>query len=486
MKKILLVVLSLLLATAGMAAADDSSSWLTIGGDYRFRIDYLKGTVQSYNQINPTQPMFISPGVFNPAFIAAQVPEHTISNDSLMTNRFGINLKANPLEDVSVKARLVMYKVWGHETADPYLDGLFMDRVVVMDGTSTHIPQDNTLRVDYAYATVSNIFNAPIWFSIGRRPSTGGIPGNIRQNQEKIGTAGIPNIMVDYAFDGFSLGFAPDIDALPGSYIKLCGGRGFDTGFETKQDTLKDTNFIGVNVALIDTEKIHAEIQWQRGMNIFDSPSDGFSTTTGLGPNGTPPNVTINFPVSNNLGDIDWAGGVVMGKLGGLNLFVSAAESMTNPKGSTAMFGNPDLTVGLLNNGTSQEKNTGYAVYVGGRYDIAATGTKIGAEYNHGSKFWIGFVPASDDVWTAKLGTRGDVYEIYLIQDLNRKAIAKNAKAFVRLGYQYYKFDYTGSNSWLGAPMAISDISITNPMTAQVFAPVKDAKDIYLTFDVQF
>ena len=34
-------------------------------------------------------------------------------------------------------------------------------------------------------------------------------------------------------------------------------------------------------------------------------------------------------------------------------------------------------------------------------------------------------VPAEDDIWTSKLGTRGDVYEIYLIQSLNRKAIAK-------------------------------------------------------------
>jgi hypothetical protein len=483
MKKILLVVLSLLLATAGMAAAEDSSSWLTIGGDYRFRGDWLKASIPAYLQItNPVAPL-MSPGNIQP------VPEHNIQNNNLLTNRFGINLKANPLEDVSVKARLVMYKVWGSETSDPYLSGTFMDRATNMDGTSGHIPQDNTVRVDYAYATVSNIFNAPVWFSIGRRPSTGGIPGNIRQNQEKIGTAGIPNIMVDYAFDGLSLGFAPDIEALPGSYMKLCYGKGFDAGFQSNSvmsshDTIKDTDFIGINLAIIDTENIHAEVQWQRGMNLFDAPSDGFNMAfpTGAGSSTT----TVNFPASANLGDIDWVGGVVMGKVAGFNLFLSAAQSKTDPKGSTAMFGNPDLTVGLLNNGTGQDKNTGYGVYVGGRYDIAATGTKLGAEYNHGSKYWIGFVPASDDVWTAKLGTRGDVYEIYLIQDLNRKAIAPKAKAFVRLGYQYYKFDYTGSNSWLGAPQAISDINVMNPMTAQVFPPVKDAKDLYLTFDVQF
>ncbi len=478
MKKVLLVVLSLLLATAGIAAAEDTSSWLTLGGDYRFRGDWLKGSVPAYLQIlDPTAGL--TPGNM------AMIPDHNLQNSNLFTNRFGLNLKATPLEDVSVKARMVMYKVWGHETSDPFLDGTFMDRVVNMDGTSGHIPQDNTLRVDYAYATVSNLFNAPMWFSIGRRPSTDGVPGNIRQNREKTGTAGIPNILVDYAFDGLTLGFSPDIDALPGAYIKLCYGKGFDTGFQnntvlTSHDSLKDTDFYGINMAIIDTEKLHAEIQYQRGANIFDAPSDGFVTPMGT------------FPVSANLGNIDWAGGVVMGKLGNLNLFASAAESMTDPKGTTNMFGNPQLKAGLLNTvnpitgEVSMEKKTGYAVYVGTRYDINATGTKIGAEYNHGSKNWIGFTPASDDVWTGKLGTRGDVYEIYLIQELNRKAIAKNAKAFIRLGYQYYKFDYTGSSSWIGAPMAISDISPLNPMTAQVFPPLKDAKDLYLTFDVMF
>ena len=50
MKKVLLVVLSLLLLTAGMAAAADDASWLTIGGDYRFRYDMLKGTIPRLHQ----------------------------------------------------------------------------------------------------------------------------------------------------------------------------------------------------------------------------------------------------------------------------------------------------------------------------------------------------------------------------------------------------------------------------------------------------
>jgi hypothetical protein len=95
-------------------------------------------------------------------------------------------------------------------------------------------------------------------------------------------------------------------------------------------------------------------------------------------------------------------------------------------------------------------------------------------------------VPAADDIWTSKLGTRGKVVEVYLIQELNRKPISKKGKAFVKLGYQYYKFDYTGSNNWIGSPVKISDLNTTNALLAQGMAPIETAKDIYLTFEVQF
>ena len=48
-----------------------------------------------------------------------------------------------------------------------------------------------------------------------------------------------------------------------------------------------------------------------------------------------------------------------------------------------------------------------------------------------------------------------------------------------------YQFDYTGSNNWVGAPKEISS-DLTNPMNAQMFTPLKNAHDIYLTFNVEF
>jgi len=210
-------------------------------------------------------------------------------------------------------------------------------------------------------------------------------------------------------------------------------------------------------------------VQWQKGMNIFDAPSDA--------------------GVSTNLGDISWLGAVVTGKVSNLNLFVSAATSKTDPNNNLTGPGGAPMAGLMYNNpafGGVKESHSGNAIYLGGRYDIASTGTKIGAEYNRGSKNWISMVPAEDDLWTGKLGTRGDVIELYVIQSLNRKPIAKKGEAFVRLGYQLYNFEYTGSNNWVGAPTKISDLTTSPASGPQMLAPVEKAQDIYLTFDVRF
>ncbi len=465
MKKILLYVVVMLFLTAGMAAADDEESWFEIGGDYRLRYDNLQGTVHDHVG-------------FDSLGVPVAVPGYEVRNNALLLNRFGLNVNAHATEHITVKARLLMYKVWGHETMTPVQGDFFADRTSgPFGGTIGHVPGDNTLRADQAYVTWSNIAGAPVWFSAGRKPSTGGVPTNIRQNLENIGPEGVPGIMMDYAFDGATVGYTPSIDALPGAYAKISYGKGFDSGYVSNTtaptaqfdlpNTLKDTDFIGINVVPYDTNNLHIDLQVQKGFHITNTTSSN----------------ATSIPPTDNVGDISWWGGVVMGKVNDFNLFFSAAQSKTDPTDHQV------AGYGLLwdtNHLDAQKSLVGTAVYVGGRYDIKSTGTKIGAEYNHGSQYWIGMVPAGDDIWTSKLGTRGNVYEVYIIQELNQKPIMKRGKAFFRLGYQYYQFDFTGSNNWMGAPVRIRDLDQTNAANAQILAPLKDAKDLYVTFDVLF
>lgn len=446
--------------------------WLTIGGSYQFRMDSLHGKTVAYTDVTP---MFSGDA-------PTAVPAYKPKNETLYTNKFALDLKARATQDVTVNVKLGMYKVFGSQSDNAVNAGYFADRSVVMDGTLGHVPSSSNLNVDRAYATWSNILEQPIWFSVGRRPSTDGAPTNLKSNTERPGNGGTPALLVNYAFDGMTLGYAPDIEMLPGFYTKVCYGRGFDSGYRagTVNNSLKDTDMLGVAVIPVDTDPLRIWMQWNRGFNIFDAPE------------------AIDGPMapSTNLGSIDWYGIGAMSTLkkvgpGDLNFFVDGAISRTHPNNSTAMgnmspFGLGYGTTAGMMGVPEKEKNTGYAVFAGVRYDLP-TRTKLGFEYNWGSKNWITFAPAADDMWTSKVGTRGHVFEPYVIQELDLKPISSYfAKAFFKLGYQYYDFQYTGSNNWVGAPIKISSITAATPLVGMLGQPVDKAHDIYGTFEVHF
>ncbi|GFO63148.1 DUF3373 domain-containing protein [Geomonas paludis] len=411
----------------------------------------------------------------------ATTQSYKAKNDLLYTNRLGIDLHAKATKDVTVNVRLVAYKTFGSQDDSAVTNNgntpFFADRVGVFDGTLGHVPSSSLLDVDRAYATWSNIADQPIWFSVGRRPSTNGAPSNLRLNNERPGNGGTPALLVDYAFDGMTIGWAPDIEALPGAYAKVCYGRGFESGFETPSNSLKDTDMLGVAIIPVDTDPLRVWLQWNRGFEIFDFPVMSNTAFGNTGP-------------ATSLGDIDWYGAGFMSTLknigpGKLNFFADAGLSVTHPNGNVSNnAGFQGLMTGSFFNQEAPSDKTGWAAYAGARYDYEPTRTKFGIEYNHGSKNWITFAPAADDMWTSKLGTRGDVYEAYLIQELNLKPVSSHlSKAFFKIGYQYYDFAYTGSNNWVGAPQKISDIKSTDLMLLQ---PLKSAQDIYATFEVKF
>ena len=505
--------------------------WLTVSGDYRFRYDYLEGQTKTFTDVagtfanaqnalqasffaDPTGPT-AAPGM-NAAMLtglmgfaqgmnqvqtydqanaflganaamagalgnfAATVPAYKPKNDSLYTNRFNLNLNAKATEDVSVTARLSMYKVFGSQSDGAVMNAgaapFFADRTGVFDGTLSHVPSTSYLNVDRIYATWSNIADQEIWFSVGRRPSTEGAPSNLRLNNPRPGNGGTPSLLVDYAFDGMTVGYAPEIEALPGFYAKFCYGRGFESGYsKASGNSLSDTDMVGISVIPIDTDPLRVWLQWNRGMNIFDAPT---MSNTYFG----------NTASRADLGDIDWLGAGFMSTFknigpGKLNVFGEVAMSKTHPNNNvSAQNGFQGLLTGAFFNPEAPSDKTGTGIALGMRYDLPSR-QMFGLEYNHGSKNWIPFSPAADDMWTAKAGTRGSVVEAYYIKELDKATISSNfSKTFFRLGVQRYKFDYTGSNNWVGAPVAIGDVA------GQLMAttPLENATNVYATFEVKF
>jgi len=499
--------------------------WLTVSGDYQFRVDSLAGETKTFTDVNATfgnaqnqlqAAFFANPSPANAAALsglmgfaqgmagvqtftqaqaflganagmlgaiggyAVTVPAYKPKNETLYSNRFGLDLNMKAAQDVSVSARLLMYKTFGASDEGALTNSgsapFFSDRVGVFDGTLGHIPSSSFLNVDRVYATWSNIADQDIWFSVGRRPSTHGAPSHLRANTARPGTGGTPALLVDYAFDGMTLGWAPDIDALPGAYAKICYGRGYESGFsKALTNSLEDTDMLGFSVVPIDTDPLRVWLQWNRGMSIFDAPKMAntyFGTT---------------MPKT-NLGDIDWYGAGALGTIkkvgpGDLNWFADVGMSVTHPNDKvSSQFGFQGLMTGAFFNPEAPSSKTGSAFYLGLRYDLPSK-TKLGAEFNHGSKNWITFAPAAGDSWTSKVGTRGNVYEVYAIQEINAKPISSfMAKSFFRLGFQYYDFQYTGSNNWVGAPVKISDVNGQMMTTT----PLSKAYNAYATFEVKF
>ncbi len=127
----------------------------------------------------------------------------------------------------------------------------------------------------------------------------------------------------------------------------------------------------------------------------------------------------------------------------------------------------------------------GYSVYLGVRYDLDDLGLKLGAEYNYGSQYWIAFTPGNDDLYLSKLATRGNTYEVYLIYDLpTGEAISQYAKTFIRLGYQYYDYNYSGVSDYNSKPYDLDDEQAALQMLG--INPVESAHQVYLTFEAYF
>ena len=442
--------------------ADKASdiSRFTIYGDYRFRVDSVRAKF-------PAQHTY-----YYPAMGFGSDRSFTAENDSIMTHRFRLNIEAPATENIGFVGRLAMYKVGGSQTStslssgtDPMF-GIFPQNGMLFDGNTGHLATDNVLRVDRAYVNWMNIGGMPLAFSVGRRPSTGGAPTHLRQNVER--DAPPLGLGIDYAFDGAVVGYFHNKPV--NGNLKLCYGRGFESGFKgVATSKVDDVDFFGFNWEAQESSKnIFVILQGFKAFDLTDMPEiEAF----------------VNQPrfASTNVGDLYHLTGLVMHKIKNIDWFVSGGMSRTDPNDqSDAGFGSL-----LTDPGDSAlDSKNGYAVYAGLRVPVTQLRSKFGLEYNYGSKNWVTLTPASDDLISSKLATRGSVYEAYWIWDIPDKPISRFAKTFIRIGYQYYDFDYSGSGLWLGEPKKVSEINTTD--TKPLFPAAKSMQDIYASFDVYF
>ena len=111
--------------------------------------------------------------------------------------------------------------------------------------------------------------------------------------------------------------------------------------------------------------------------------------------------------------------------------------------------------------------------YAGLRYNLPNEKTKLGVEFNHGSKYWFNFALAEDDFFAPKTSTRGDVWEFYVTHRIRDNFIAK-------LDYIDYSYDYSGSGWLLGAPKDVDETPVLG------FPAYENAKKWMLSLEARF
>jgi hypothetical protein len=94
-------------------------------------------------------------------------------------------------------------------------------------------------------------------------------------------------------------------------------------------------------------------------------------------------------------------------------------------------------------------------VYAGLRYSIPQNDgrTKLGFEFNHGTKYWFNFAQAEDDIVAPKSNTRGEAYEIYTTHRINDHFIFK-------ADFTRYNYAWSGSGWHLGAPKRLMVLAL--------------------------
>jgi hypothetical protein len=371
------------------------------------------------------------------------VPAYKANTPDLLTNRLRLDFGGHVSDNVNFSARLSMYKAFGDSTGVQVFNG--QPNTFNMDGTTAGVPNSDQVRVERAFFSWNHIGGSNLYLSIGRRPSTYGPPMNYRQDELRGGTPS--GSLIDYQFDGITVGY----NLTEHMVWRLCYGIGYQSGFgngnlmKMPQDRLKDTHFVGANLDLWTTDKTLFQATYAHAFNV----TDGFNGLIVLSRNPLTGDV-INAPVilrytpSANLGGINLFGVNLTRQLKQFDVYGSANYSGTRPNGMTTPFG------GLMSDPFENPvARNGYMVLAGLRYKFANDErTKVGFEFNHGSKYWFNFAQAEDDIIAPKTNTRGEAYESYLTHRISERFIFKTD--FIK-----YLYRYSGSGWHVGAPKAL-------------------------------
>lgn len=405
-------------------------------------------------------------------------------NEALMTNRLWLGAKYQADDNTIFRAKLSYNKAFG-DSANHSQSNTNPGHAN-FDWVTNENALDNSLKVKEAYWLYKNDTflgaDVPWAVSIGRRPSTDGLPINLRNNQK----ANSPlSHIVDVEFDGFSLKFdTEELTGWTGSWFKLCAGRGltnatprfdmFNPAYSKDETKNEDIDMLGFIAVPYDDGQYSFHMNYAKAWNLIGYDKTSLNNFNAAYNNyQSNQNATTLFNMQNakpsfkDVGDIEFAtvlfksegiGDGISDFLDDTTIFTSFAMSKTNPN---------NIDGGMLG---SLDRKTGTSIWLGinSPSPFRPDDTRIGIEFNKGSKYFRSMTYAEDTYAGSKIAARGSAWEIYRHQQLT-KALSFS------LSYTHIKYDYTGSNAFFGAdgtPLSISEAKNAG------LNPVEEARDL--------
>lgn len=398
------------------------------------------------------------------------------NNENKWATEVHLNLNAKINDRTRFTGRLAMAKYWGN----------IGNSVFVKDFEAGKNPQGNSsVYLDRAYVDY-DIIPSTFIATIGRQPGTDGPGSNLRNNSVRMST--YPALLVNAMGDALVLTYKPEAlkdynVAMRAGYIRFYQGSEVDgnTARHLGLDKYeKDSNLylamvegelplgsFGKNLLMLSY--VYAD---KYSMPIYQ----GTSTNAGALPlidkvfnMGSSHNVNLHFE-SNNMFGSPFSWFLSLGYYKGVKAIDNEQAIRDNIAGNLSIA----PTIGtmmaplipqapmvaaaavkryqdaVIQSGAMKwnEKNA-WSVHIGARYDFTQA-FKLGLEYFHGSKYWYAMSrPGVNDPLDFR-NTRGNVYDIYAIWQLDMNQ-------YLRFAYTHIDYKYSNSGRPIGGAERVDD-----------------------------
>lgn len=356
--------------------------------------------------------------------------------DPAVAVRFKLNMSAQIDEKVKFNGRLIFAN-----STQSY------QRLCILSRDIKSVSSSSAFDTDRAYVDYTPNINSEyaFTFSFGVLPTTGGTPLQYAQNAQR------KSMFPALVFDMNTYGIIGTQRLSGDNYLRVIAAKAYTLrdnfySYQCNRENIDNANVLG---AYFDTKlSFLADSLLSFGVNYMGS----FKAHPYLGPD-------VDAQDSQVLGDIFTFG---LGldakniKNSGLTMFAHTALSnphangksddyqiVSNPDGTQKYEDDPGFSTAAYAQGEMLSED-GYSVYIGAKYDILKS-FNLGAEYNHGSKYWFSATQGAEDMYN-KLATRGDVLEVYGMWDFYKSM-------HIKLGYMHTNENYTGSGWHFGEPV---------------------------------